>query len=260
MSSALQHLYGVVDEHWKGVNTLSESALSSTTSIQSAMSMLVRPLQSIQTLRCLEKMRVCVELFCYLLFENFHASADQQATANDDSLLSAYALHFVQVEPQAVEKLLAVGRLMSAVLYAQSDFIYRCSSGTDTDKVRIKLTHYSTRLLLSIYLSIYLSMCGEHPRSAYPLVSPLLMQSVFLFFERFVLTYMDPEQEQFNGPPGQRTAAAAGDSPLHRLYGTYSRAVAAGRSEGLFQVAFNIHAQDMNSTSCWTDCYPAPLW
>jgi len=68
MSSALQHLYGVLDEHWKGVNTLSESALSSTTSIQSAMSMLVRPLQSIQTLRCLEKMRVCVELFCYLLF------------------------------------------------------------------------------------------------------------------------------------------------------------------------------------------------
>jgi hypothetical protein len=249
MSSALQHLYGVLDEHWKGVNTLSESALSSTTSIQSAMSMLVRPLQSIQTLRCLEKMRVCVELFCYLLFENFHASADQQATANDDSLLSAYALHFVQVEPRAVEKLLAVGQLMSAVLYTQSDFIYRCSSGTDTDKVQIKLAY--------CYLSIYLSMWGEHPRSAYPLVSPVLMQSVFLFFERFVLTYMDPEQEQFNGPPGQRTAAAAGDSPLHRLYGTYSRAVAA---EGLFHVAFNIHAQDMNSTSCWTDCYPAPLW
>lgn len=62
------------------------------------------------------------------------------------------------------------------------------------------------------------------------------MQSVFLFFERFVLTYMDPEQEQFNGPPGQRTAAAAaagGASPMHRLYGTHSSAVTAGRSEGL---------------------------
>ena len=133
MSSALQHLYGVLEEHCKGVSTLSESALTSTTSIQSAMFLLARPLQCIQALRCLEKMRVCVELFCYLLFENFHASADQQATANDDSLLSAYALHFVQVEPQAIEKLLAVGQLMSAVLFTQSDFIYKCSSGTYRD-------------------------------------------------------------------------------------------------------------------------------
>lgn len=143
MSSALQHLYGVLEEHWKGVNSLSESALSSTTSIQAAMSVLARPLQCIQTLRCLEKMRVCVELFCYLLFENFHASADQQATANDDSLLSAYALHFVQTEPQSVEKLVAVGQLMSTVLFTQSDFIYRCSSGTETDRVQISLPNYS---------------------------------------------------------------------------------------------------------------------
>jgi len=130
MSSSLQHLYMVLEEQWKGMKSLSESALCSTTSIQSAMTMLARPLQCIQTLKCLEKMRVCVEMLCYLLFESFHPSTDQQATANDDSLMSAYALQFLLVEPQAVEKLLAVGRLVSAVLFTQSDFIYRCSPGT----------------------------------------------------------------------------------------------------------------------------------
>lgn len=108
-------------------------------SLPAAISTLSQPPNSIESLKHLEKLRIGIELFCYLLFENFHPTTYQLLqkqnqsylliATNDEYFINAYTLHCLRTEPKALDELFEVSKLICSILVTQSDFVYRYSSG-----------------------------------------------------------------------------------------------------------------------------------